>query len=296
MVRRKVSLAAITALIGCGASSAWAVTPANNVHITDGIFEPNEWTVNPTTDSQTFGLSPTTNRGGAVLYVEQSTGGVGGVQKFGTTLDLMYDYIASPTVLGAGSNATNSSIDVSFQVPGDGDYAIHINGAGFSAFEKQPGTVSQENPDGTLKFEDAGGNAIAPWVAFNSLDPDFATADLHAALGFGPSPNSATSHLIAEFDLSINSQGSGGAAGGGNPGLYDPAPAFWSASGKSGTIDPPISSEIFLLNPDGTTFAAPLLNGNGDPVSQPSDLPEPASAMLLTVGIGSTLLRRKRRV
>ena len=295
MNRRKTLLAAITVL-GSSAVSAWAVSPVQNVHITDGIFEPNEWTVNPTTDSSSFGLDTTNNHGGAVLYVEQSTNGQGGVKGFGTTLDLMYDYVSSPTVLGPSSNASNSSLDVFFQVPNDGDYAIHITGAGFTALEKPKGVRSPENPEGTLKFVTPGGTPIAPWVAFDSTDPDFATADLHAALGFGPSPNSTTPHLIAEFDLSIDSQGSGGAAGGGNPGLYDPAPAFWSASGKSGTIDPPISSEIFNLQPDGTTIAFPVLGPNGDPVSQPSDLPEPASAMLLAAGLGTTLLRRRRRI
>jgi hypothetical protein len=295
MNRRKTLLAAIT-MLGSRAVSAWAISSGQNIHITDGIFEPNEWNVDPTTDSTAFGLDATTNRGGAVLYVEQSTNGQGGVKGFGTTLDLMYDYVSSPTVLGPTSNATNSSLDVFFQVPNDGDYAIHITGAGFTAFEKQNGAVSAENPDGTLKFSTPTGTPIAPWTAFDSTDPDFAGADLQAVLGFGPSPNSAAPHLIAEFQLSIDSQGSGGAAGGGNPGLYDPAPAFWSASGKSGTIDPPISSEIFNLQPDGTTIAFPVVNSNGDPVSQPSDLPEPASAMLLAAGLSTTLLRRRRRI
>src|SRR2546430_10592788 len=33
-------------------------------------------------------------------------------------------------------------------------------------------------------------------------------SDFHTSLGFGASPNSAAQHLVAEFDLTINSTGS----------------------------------------------------------------------------------------
>jgi hypothetical protein len=295
MIRPKALLAAIPAL-GLAGLAPWAM---GNSHITNGSFDPNEWTVSPTDPTpinpnsiprQGFGFDATTHRGGAVLYVEQSTGGAGGLQKFGTTLDLMYDYTGSPSALGAGSNASNSSVDIFFEVPSDADYAVHITGSGFSAFEKPNGTPSPENADGTLHFMDAGGNPIGPWTTLTTAD--LALANFHTALGFGASPNSAAQHLIAEFDLTINS---GSPAGGGNPGIYDPAPAFWSASGKSGTADPPISSEIFNLQPNGGILASPVVNGNGDPVAQPSDVPEPATAGLIGISAGLLTMRRKRR-
>ena len=275
-----------------------------NLHTTNGAFDANEWTVantpgSPlakpsTTAAQTFGFDPISSRGGATLYVEQATGRAGGLQAFGTTLNLMYDYTSSPVVLGPTSNASNSSIDVFFEVPNDDDYVVHITAAGFTAFEKPNGVVSPENADGTLHFMTPGGAAVAPWSVFNATDPDFALAAMHASLGFGTSPNSPVPHLIAEFDLSINSTG-GSPAGGGNPGLYDPAPAFWSASGKSGTIDPPFSSEIFDLQADGTTLTAPVFNAAGNPVSQPSSVPEPASIGLVAAGACVAALRRRRR-
>jgi hypothetical protein len=296
MRRHTFLLAAIPAL---GAAALLSPQAVANTHTTNGQFDTNEWTlgptdptlINPATErAQTFAFNPATSRGGAVLYVEQSSNGQGGQNKFGTTLDLMYDYVASPTVLGAGSNATNSSMDVFFQVPGDADYIVHITGTGFSAFEKPENVPSAENADGTLHFENAG-VPIAPWTTLTSAD--LALANFHAVLGFNQSPNSSAPHLMAEFDLTINSQGS--PAGGGNPGIYDPAPAFWSAGGKSGTADPPISSEIFNLQPDGSINAGPVENSAGDPVAQPSDVPEPTSMGLLLVGAGLLARRRARR-
>ena len=296
MIQRKVLLAAIPAL----AVAALSPGAMANTHTTNGLFDPNEWTVGPTDPTpvnpnsiprQGFGFDATTHRGGAVLYVEQSTNGQGAVQKFGTTLDLMYDYIGSASALGAGSNAGNSSVDIFFEVPNDADYAVHITNSGFTAFEKPNGTPSPENADGTLHFMDPSSNPISPWTSLTTAD--LALANFHTALGFGASPNSAASHLIAEFDLTINSTGS--PAGGGNPGVYDPAPAFWSASGKSGTTDPPISSEIFNLQPDGTILASSVVNGAGDPVAQPSDVPEPATAGLFAIGASVLTMRRRRR-
>ena len=61
------------------------------------------------------------------------------------------------------------------------------------------------------------------------------------------SPNLAANQLRAGFDLTISS----GAAGHPN-GIHDPAPAFCSASCKKcGAVDPPMTSGMFQLNPDG---------------------------------------------
>jgi hypothetical protein len=53
-----------------------------------------------------------------------------------------------------------------------------------------------------------------------------------------------------------------------------------------GVTDPPISSAIFTLNPDGTTTVTPALGANGDPVLQPQNVvPEPSSQVLAGVGL-----------
>jgi hypothetical protein len=77
--------------------------------------------------------------------------------------------------------------------------------------------------------------------------------------------------------------------------LYSPDPAVWSAGGKHDTNDPPISSGIFTLNPDGTMFVLPVLSPNGGPIAQPSDLPEPTSMLAFAAGIGAMLSRARRR-
>jgi hypothetical protein len=210
--------------------------------------------------------------GGAVLYVEQGPG----------TLYLMYDYI------NGTSSLKNSFFDVFFQDRVDNtDYGVRIQGNSFTAFEKPFGPSSPVNPDGSFDFSGA------PWTALTQAD--LTLANFHGAVGFGPSPNSLTSHLLAEFDLTINSAGSGQPNG-----IYDPAPAFWSASctncsGAIGAQDPPITSGIFSLNPDGSTIVSPIFaDTSGGAVQQPNEAPEPASALLLTPALVLLLLRRRR--
>jgi hypothetical protein len=57
------------------------------------------------------------------------------------------------------------------------------------------------------------------------------------------------------------------------------------AISAGGAADPPISSAIFTLNPDGTTTVTPALGANGDPVLQRQDVsvPEPSSLVLARV-------------
>jgi hypothetical protein len=213
-------------------------------HNTDGGFNLNggsptsegpEWT-GPNV-VKTFFPVVADGSGGAYLYVEQGPG----------TLFLMYDYVTG------NSSSPSTFFDVFFQDQvNNTDYGVRIQGTSFSAFEKPFGIPSPLAGDGSFDF------SSSPWTALTSAD--LTLANFHAAMGFGPSPNSASSHLLAEFDLTTNS------AGLGQPnGIYDPAPAFWSATctncsnvitGVQG--DPPISSGIFQLNPDGTTTVTPV--------------------------------------
>ncbi len=264
-------------------------------HVTDGQFtNPLEWgTVIPSFFQQT-----SDGTGGAYLYVEQGFAGVSaaaGVLK-PDTLFLMYDFVDSNTSLTPtqGHDASNSFFDVFFQVPVDNtDYLIRILNTGnangsFLAFEKPESIPSNINPDGTF---DTG----SPWTPV--ADDDLALGKFQAAIGFGTSPNSGTPHLMAEFQVSINRATS---SGGGPTGLYDPSPAFWSASADPKTgPDPPISSGIFTLNPDGTTTVVPVLGPDGGPIKQPqpfaSTVPEPASVVSLGLGLGVLALARWRR-
>src|SRR3954471_5919684 len=96
---RKLAMVLGTAAVACLSSTGLAQ------HITNGAFDANEWTPRSTVSSNSFNLNPSTGRGGATLYVEQSNQGQGGLSTLGRQLSLMYDYTASQTVLGPTTNA-----------------------------------------------------------------------------------------------------------------------------------------------------------------------------------------------
>jgi PEP-CTERM motif len=262
-------------------SAGWAIVvgppppPGSPFHTTDGVFTNSaEWdTTRPSVTEVSFPVVG--NTGGANLFVEQG----GGV------LYLMYDYTHSP----AGMTPSNATFDVFFQVPNDNttggtDYVVSFTHGGFEAFEKPTaGPASLLNPDGSF-------NLSSPiWTALSAAD--LQRAQFETAIGFGPSPGDSTPHLMAEFQLTIQPPG--------NPlgGFYDPGAAFWSASvsGGGGPADPPISSGIFTLNPDGTTLVNPVFGPNGGPVLQPQDVPEPSSLALAGVGVAILAGARGRR-
>jgi hypothetical protein len=284
-MERKVFLAsaALLALVLGQAATANGVISVN--HITNGQFDPNEWNF-PTVSKAVF--PPAGVNGGSVLYVDQ---GVNPVNPNQRTLWLMYDWVGSEQPLLGQSNFPNSFFDVFFEV-GTASYLIHEKPGpnNFQAFEKPHDLIAPIKPDGTFDL------TSPVWTLLTPADPDLGLANFHSAVQFGTSPNSGAPHLLAEFDLSINGTVPGF---GGHDGLYDPAPAFWSASGKNGQPgDPPISSAVFILHPDGTTTVIPILGPNG-PVRQPQDIiPEPLSAGLSLLGLGtmalSGLARRRR--
>jgi hypothetical protein len=242
------------------APSLYALVPGC-VHVTNGSFGPGEWTC-PTVAKNTF--PQVGGAGGSTLYVDQG----------GNNLYLMYDYFG-----GGLSPAT--FFDVFFEVvPDNTDYLARITGTTIQAFERPLLSPAPVLPNGSFNISPGSG-----WTPLTSQDLQL--ANFIGAVGFGVSPDSATPHPMAEFQLTINRPGS--------PGIYSPAPAFWGASVKpSGGADPPISSAIFQLNPDGSTILIPVLGGNGAPVMQGTATPEPGSLNALASGVLLLALRRRR--
>src|SRR5207248_2942755 len=129
----------------------------------------------------------------------------------------------------------------------DYDARIHSNGS-VELFQKPTGTPSPLTPDGSFDVSQS------PWTAADATD--ITRARPIGAIGFGPTDLNRDNHVFVEFQLDINNS-LGGRQGGDpskpdNNGLYDPDPAFWSGSGKPGGTDPPFTSGIFSLNPDGS--------------------------------------------
>ena len=291
-------------------TEARAITVAPHpLHVTDGMFTDfpasnSEWDeTRPSVHVQDFAFNPVNGTGGAELYVE------GGISLQQPTLWLLYDAYA----LHSANFQSDSFFDIFFQtkepplpdIPGSGgsttDYLIRVlQGGAFEAFEKPD--------DGLAAPLDGQGNFIvdsnSPWTPVNTSELN----DFHASLSFGFSPdhNASTGdpdpHLIVEFDVTTRTPfiaptpGDPGQPG--SPGAYDPAPAFWGA-GKGGEHDPPMTSEIFQLNPDGSVLRAdPVFDANGDPAKQPQDVatvPEPAGVLLLGIGALGALGARVRR-
>jgi hypothetical protein len=277
-------------IVGASArATTTAITTIPVPHITDGIFTPGEWPT-ATSSQLLFPFDPTTGAGGAWLYADQGTaagGPPGGA--LGTTLFLLYDYTSGTTV-----PTPNTFFDVFFAVPSQQvDYLVRIMGNNtFTAFEKPISTLAPTPGGGFVP-------QAPPWTPLSQSD--LTLANFHGAIGFGPSPNLSVNHQIAEFQLTINTTGSNS-----NPnGIYNPSPAFWSASTGGvapgvALADPPISSAIFTLNPDGTISLAPVFGPNGDPILQPQTvIPEPSGFALACAGalcvLGYRLAASRRR-
>ena len=275
---QKTVLAALLGLGMSGAQAAFAVAD----HVTDGSFGFAEWS-GPTVAKQFFPVAGQT--GGAYLYVDQGRQSSGipafapalSISPSPDTLYLMYDYVNS-NAPGLAFNNGNSFFDVFFEVKSDNsDYLVRINPGtnNFAAYERTHGSRPPTDAQGSFIID-------ASWTALSPAD--LSKAQFRTAIGESASPDSPTPHLMAEFQLSIDNNGPTGRGGG--DGLYDPAPAFWSASVK-GVNDPPISSGIFSLSPSGTTSVTPVIGPNGGPVSIPiASVPEPSTLLLLAGGLG----------
>jgi hypothetical protein len=136
---------------------------------------------------------------------------------------------------------------------------------------------------------------------------DPAVLGIEGAVGFGTTPASIVGagspfatiqHELIELGVPLlipagfGSPGSsipqGGVRGDNKGDGYSPAPAFWNANAnKSPSVDPPISSAIFQINPNGSTLIQPL----------PMPMPEPSTFVLAGLGaLGLWGIARKRRL
>ncbi len=286
-------------------------------HVSDGQFtSPNEWT-GPTVAKSFFPVQG--QAGGAYLYVEQGFTAPPASIDFSpldmpraigmnraqlplpepatrppNTLFLMYDWVNSNNVFQPGS--TSVFFDVFFEVNRSSDptdYLVRIfpnSSNNFVAFERPHGSTPPLNSDGSFDISSNSG-----WISLSSQD--LALANFRTAIGFGMSPDFSSGHVLTEFQLDINNSGDPM-----NPnGLYDPNPAFWSASVEGrGTSsldkkgDPPISSGIFRLNPDGEYHSSSAIRFHGcageDPVASC-----PRTGDLALVSRGNVDVARPRR-
>jgi hypothetical protein len=122
-------------------------------------------------------------------------------------------------------------------------------------------------------------------------DLDAASLGIEAGLGFHSSPHISGPHEIVELEVPLLIQPgfgpgfpSGGLQGDGKGDGYSPEPAFWGAAAQKNDGDPPISSAIFQIDPNGSTLITPFST---------ILLPEPASLGLLAMG-GLLMARRRR--
>lgn len=117
-----------------------------------------------------------------------------------------------------------------------------------------------------------------------------------AAAGFGPSPLSSMPHFLMELEVSLLIDPGFGTPSGPFPlaglpgGVYSPAPAFWNASAVNNFVDPPISSALFTIQPDGSTTI------DVSAVAQAQDVPEPSVLYLVGTGLAVLSIRRRRPV
>ena len=121
-----------------------------------------------------------------------------------------------------------------------------------------------------------------------------ALCGIEAGVGFNASPFGAL-HLMIELEVPLltpanfftNPQLTKGALNG----VYSPAPAFWGAAATDNAGDPPISSALFMLTPNGGTDICPVPG----PCSFSVNAPLPGSLWLLSLGLAGLGLGRRMR-
>lgn len=165
------------------------------------------------------------------------------------------------------------------------------------AFPIHPGSLGSPAQDVTVQIRAGASGFFDVFVDLNNDGTPDITAgslDIEGAVGFGPSTLSGLAHQLIELEVPLLlPPGFGDGThlpAGGTDGVYSPDPATWSASSSKNVGDPPISSGIFTINPDGSTVVNPLLVPGAPP-----EVPVPAPATALLLGLGLPVLSIMRR-
>jgi hypothetical protein len=259
-------------------------------HITDGVFSPNEWSASSVSAKQVVSGG---GAGGAMLYTDFA--------QTDHTLYFLFDYYSG--------SSKPSFFDLYFEVVQQGkSYLVRItpgpgNTATLDIYEKPI-----DGSGATLEL----GNG-SPWQPIDS--DDLLLANFRGAVGFGSSPGHDNEHAIAEFELSVNTCGTGGsttpgsgatdpcAQPGGRNGLLSPSAIFWSigGTGSDGGTGSGGDGPGFR-NPDGDPNNNNVVdpnnnNGDGDqdPVLPTTAAPEPATQALLLTGLIALFWKAKTR-
>jgi hypothetical protein len=249
------------------APAATVVNPISQFPITvDGQFTNNlEWSdVNKlafiSTNNSLTAVAPTNPAANSFLWAAIAPGS----ESQGDELYLMYDYLAR-----------TSSVFAPGEFVGDIHFPITINGVSTPV---------------TVQVRAGGLNATVVGPSFTFVvkrDSDGAVIQntgIAGMVGFGASPETATSHLLIELEIPLLIQPCQGCKIPPSNGVYSPAPAFWSSSLTNNTVDPMASFALFTINPNTGTLTAN------------SDAPEPATFALAGLGLlGLGLIARRKR-
>ncbi len=165
---------------------------------------------------------------------------VGSVSEDLPELYLMYDYLPrTDPSFEAGEHVADIAFPMTVGAQKFNNAKVVIQGAGGSLFN-----VLVDLGDGITK----------PFSA-DALGID-------GSVGFGPSTLSAQDHMLIELGVPLRiPPGFGAVPGpfppGGQPGIYSPEPSFWGADIANDDVDPPASSAIFQILPNGSTTIFP---------------------------------------
>ena len=262
-----IACALVAAALPALAPAAVVVNPVSQFPITvDGQFTNNlEWSdVNKlafiSTNTSLTPVAANNPSANSFLWAAIAPG----AESPGDELYLMYDYLAR-----------TSSVFAPGEFVGDIHFPITINGVSTPV---------------TVQVRAGGLNASVITAGFTFVvtrDSDGAiiqNTGIAGMVGFGASPETATSHLLIELEVPLLIQPCAGCKLPPSGGVYSPAPAFWGSNLANNAIDPMASFALFSIDPLAGTLTAN------------SNVPEPVTLALTGIGLlGLGLIARRKR-